>query len=142
MSTFVSVQHCVSACGKMIKLMAKPPESVDDIVRANLKKFRENAGYSQVDAAEASGVPYANLVRYETGKIVSVPYSVIAALGPVYGHPTDDFAKPDPPPARREDLPVFFLRTRPGVDVDSELLTRLQRVIDDANREVRGKRKK
>lgn len=122
--------------------MAKTPESVDGIVRANLKRFREEAGFSQVDASEASGVPYANLVRYETGKIVSVPYSVIAALGPVYGHPLDDFRLPNPPPARREDLPVFFLRTRPGVEIDSEMLTRLQRVIDDANREVRGKRKK
>lgn len=126
----------------MRRAMAAPPDSRDAIVRANLKRFREEAGYSQAEAAEASGVSIDNLRRYESGKTESVPFGVIASLGPIYGHSLDDFTKANPPPAKRDDLPVFFLRTRPGVDVDAELMLKVQRAIDDANREVRGRRKK
>lgn len=121
---------------------AKPPDPLDEVVRGNLKKFREEADISQAESAELAGIPIDNLRRYENGVTGTVPGTVLRQLAKVYGHAVDDFFEKSPPPARLEDRPVFFLRTRPGVEVDFETHARLQEIIDKANREVRTRRKK
>lgn len=120
--------------------MAK--DALDAIVRANLKKFRELAGLSQVDAAELSGVNLDNLRRYESGKTEAVPGTVLSKLSAVYGHSVGDFFSDQPPPARLDEAPVVFLRTRPGVEIDADMIVRLQKIVDDANREIRVKRRR
>lgn len=122
--------------------MAKITDPHDEIVRINLKKFREEASLSQAEAAEMAGVPIDNLRRYENGVTSNVPGVVLFQLSKIYGHAVDDFHQLNPPPAKLDDRPVFFLRTRPGVDIDPDTLAKLHEVIDKANRELRTKRKK
>lgn len=125
--------------------MAKPPkapEPVEELIKANLLKFREEAGLSQSEAAELSGVVIDNLRRYETGSTRSVPAAALAALAKVYGHSVDDFFQEEPPPARLDEAPTIFLRIRPGSDVPSEKLRQLQSEVDRVNREIRARRKK
>lgn len=114
----------------------------DEIVRANMIKFRNEADLSQADAADASGVPIDALRRYETGQTASVPGTVIAALGKIYGHSMDDFMSKTPPTANLADRPVFFLRTLPGASVDRDTLEKLQDMIDKANAQRSKKEKR
>ncbi|MGN6105448.1 MAG: helix-turn-helix domain-containing protein [Kofleriaceae bacterium] len=118
-----------------------PEDPRNLIIRENLQRFREEASMSQADAADASGVPLDNLRRYENGVTASVPHTVIATLAKVYGHAMEDFENPNPPPAKLEERPVFFLRTRPGAEIDQKTFRELQEIIDKANREARKKRK-
>lgn len=125
--------------------MPKPPDPKDEIFRRNLKRFREEAEISQSAAAELAGIPVYNLTRYESGATASVPVAVLRELAKAYGHTMDDFFEADPPPARLAERPVWFLRTLPGVDVDHEYREwdkRIRDIIDKANRDVRGKKKK
>lgn len=122
--------------------MAKTEDPDDVICRRNLLAFREEADMSQADAAEAAGVALDNLRRYENGTTATVPGPVIAKLAKVYGHAAEDFYMPHPPKAKLEERPVFFLRTRPGAEIDEKTYAELLDVIDKANRESRTKRKK
>lgn len=142
MSIGLAGQTMSTRSPKLQQTMAKPADPLDEIVRGNLKKFREEAQISQAESAELSGIPIDNLRRYENGVTGTVPGTVLKQLAKVYGHSVDDFFDRSPPPARLEDRPVFFLRTRPGVEVDAETHQRLQDIIDKANREVRTRRKK
>lgn len=126
----------------MLQAMTKTQEPMGEVVRGNLKRFREDAGYTQTAAAEASGVSIDNLRRYESGTTENVPFTVVAQLSKIYGHPIEDFTKVNPPPIKREELPVFFLRTRPGVDIDPDIASHLQIEIDKANRELRSRKKR
>jgi transcriptional regulator with XRE-family HTH domain len=120
--------------------MVKP--DTRDTIRENLVRFRKEASLSQAAAAEAAGISIDNLRRYESGKTDKVPSDVLAALAPVYGHAQEDFSNPSPPKAKLADRPVFFLRTRPGVEIDEKVYADLLKVIDDANRTATGKRKR
>jgi len=115
---------------------------MDEIVRRNLTRFREECDLTQTDAAELSGVAVDNLRRYESGKTTNVPGTVLAALAKVYGHAVDDFFMETPPAARLDEAPTVFLRTRPGVDVPADKLRLLQEHVDRINREIRPRRKK
>lgn len=115
---------------------------MEETVRQNLMKFRDEAELSQTEASELSGVVIDNLRRYESGVTRNVPGTVLAALAKVYGHAVDDFFQDEPPPAKLEEAPTIFLRTRPGADVPSEKLRQLQDQVDKVNREIRGRRKK
>lgn len=115
---------------------------MDETVKTNLVKFREEAGLTQADAAELSGVVVDNLRRYESGKTRNVPGTALAALARLYGHAVDDFFLTKPPPARMDEAPAIFLKMRPGVDVPPEKLRELQDHVDRVNREVRSRRKK
>jgi len=122
--------------------MAKPPDPIDEIVRGNLKKFREEAELTQSAAADLTGIAIDNLRRYENGVTGTVPGTVLRVLAKAYGHSVDDFFEAHPPPASPEDRPVFFLRTRPGVEIDHEAHRKLQEIVDKVNREVKPRRKK
>lgn len=124
--------------------MTKTPKAEDPndvICRRNMISFREDAKLSQADAAELSGVALDNLRRYESGKTATVPGHVVAELAKIYGHSMEDFYSPNPPKAKLEERPVFFLRTRPGAEIDQKTYGELLAVIEKANRESRGKRK-
>jgi transcriptional regulator with XRE-family HTH domain len=119
--------------------MANPREPDYEIVRRNLRRFREEAEFSQAEAAEFSGVPIDNLRRYESGKTEKVPATVLAELGHIYGHRMEDFFESDPPKAKLDQRPTFALRTRPGAKVDAKVLKMLEDLIEKANRDVSKK---
>ena len=121
--------------------MAKRLEPIAETIRVNLVKFREEAGLSQADAANESGVPVDNLRRYERGG-AGVDALVLKQLADAYGHQVDDFYSPDPPPAKLEERPVFFLRTRGGVEIDEEIYRQLLEQVQVANQRQRDLKKR
>lgn len=125
-----------------LQAVAKAPDPMDETVKQNLVKFREEAGLTQAEAAELSGVPVDSLRRYENGGTRNVPGTSLAALAKTYGHSVDDFFMDAPPPARLDEAPTIFLRTRPGVDIPVDKLRALQEQVDRINRELRHRRKK
>lgn len=120
--------------------MAKAVDPEAEIVRKNLLAFREEAKLSQAEAADLSGVALDNLRRYESGAVVTIPSNVLRQLAQAYGHAMEDFYVEDPPPAKLADAPVFFLRTRPGADVDADVYAEIKTAIENANKKVRGKK--
>jgi transcriptional regulator with XRE-family HTH domain len=126
----------------MVAAMAKVADPGDEIVRKNLEAFRKNAALSQAEAADLSGVPLDNLRRYENGTVANVPGSVLRALALSYGHSMDDFYLEDPPAAKLTEAPVFFLKTRPGAEIDTEIYAEVRAAIETANKKIRGKKSK
>lgn len=117
----------------MAQVMAKTHDPETEIVRKNLRRFRDEAGMTTDAAAQASGVSVDNIRRYEGGGS-GVPASVLKVLGEVYGHTMEDFFSVAPPKANLGARPHFFLRTLPGVEVDEKTHRELQDIIDRANR--------
>jgi transcriptional regulator with XRE-family HTH domain len=122
--------------------MAKPEDPRDTFARKNMVAFRKEAGMSQADAADTAGIALDNLRRYENGTTTTIPGSVIEALAKAYGHAMEDFYSPSPPKARLEERATFFLRTRPGAEIDAKMYAELNDIIEKANRAAAGKRKK
>lgn len=122
--------------------MAKVLDPNDEIVRKNLETFRKDAKLSQADAADLSGVALDNLRRYENGTVANVPGSVLRSLALAYGHAMDDFYLDDPPAAKLTEAPVFFLKTRPGAEIDTAIYAKVRAALDEANEKIRGKKKK
>lgn len=123
-----------------LSVMTKAADTEAELVRSNLVKFREEAELSQAEAADLSGVALDNLRRYETGTTTTIPGVVLRGLALAYGHAMEDFYLEEPPPARLGEAPVFFLRTRPGVDIDQDIYDEIRVAIDNANKKVRGKK--
>lgn len=123
-----------------MQIVAKPIDSIEEIMRQNLEAFRKEAGYSQAEIAEHAGIPSVNYGRYERGEN-AVPATVLKALADAYGRAVDDFYEPEPPPPRVEP-PTFTLRSRPGAAVDKAIYERLRAEVDRANKEIRGKKGK
>lgn len=117
----------------MGQVMAKTRNPENEIVRANLKRFREEANMTTDAAAQASGLSVDNIRRYEGGGS-GVPANALKALGEVYGHAMEDFFAVAPPKANLGARPHFFLRTLPGVEVDESTHRKLQEIIDAANK--------
>lgn len=116
--------------------MTKTVDPRDEIVRRNLVRFREEAKLSQAQAGDLSGVPVDAIRRYEGGTTATVPGTVLSALARTYGHSVDDFFMTAPPKAKLEAGDVFFLRTRPGVDIDDALYKKLVDTVEKANAEM------
>jgi transcriptional regulator with XRE-family HTH domain len=115
-----------------------------DIVRRNLKRLREEAGLSQAVASYVTGIPLANLQRWEQGRH-AIDASDLKTLADAYGRSLDDFFVADPDPADAARQPVFRLLIMPGRDADPELIDEAHAVVDDLNRRNRawlGSRKK
>lgn len=121
--------------------MGKTRDPQNDLVVERLKKFREEAGLSQDEAAQFSGVPVDNLRRYERGAS-GVPADVLRELARIYGHAMDDFYAAVPPKADLANRPTYHLKTLPGMQLDEKTHKEVMAVIERANREVATKRKK
>lgn len=119
--------------------MAKALDPVDERIRKNLIRFREECGLSQAQLADLSGVPMNNLSRYERGENTPPP-SAIEMVAVVVGRDPGDFFKSDPPPAKPDERNVFFLRTWPGVDVDDKVAAEVRDAIAAANAKIRARR--
>ncbi len=118
-------------------------EPVDEVIRKNLERFRAEAGLSQAQVADLSGVPMTNLSRYERGEN-TIPAGILPALASVFGRTPGDFYLEDPgPPPPDSELDVFFLRTRPGREVDEKVLAEVRAALrrgNDLIRKQKGKR--
>lgn len=115
----------------MMQDVASAPDPTDETIRKNLVRFRKEAGLSQAEVADLSGVPMNNLSRYERGEN-GIPSSILPQLARVFGREPGDFFRADPgPPPSQGDLDVYFLRTRPGIavgdDITAEVLAGLAR---------------
>ena len=65
-------------------------------MRLNLKPIRVNAGFTQAQLAEESGVEQASISRWETGE--SMPgVDKLIKLAKILNCSIDDFFKPDQP---------------------------------------------
>lgn len=112
--------------------MAVRKDRTSEIIRRNLVRFREEAGYSQAIAAYQSGVPIHSIRHYEQGRN-SLDAQALLKLANCYGHATDDFYMEEPPPAEESRKPVFRLVLRPDATPDPELLDEGLAFLDRLN---------
>ena len=124
----------------MYAMTKQVPTDPDEIVRINLKRFREESKLSQADASDLSGVPVDAIRRYEGGITAVVPGTVLKQLADVYGHPVDHFWESHPPPAKVEERATYFLRTMPGAVVDADVDRELRQAIERANTKIRARK--
>src|SRR5687767_4098193 len=107
----------------------------DEVIRKNCKQFREEAGWSLQDLANASGLSHSTVWRYEDGR--SKPdRDAMRKLATAYGRSTEDFYNPNPPPPDPAKLPPVrraFMITRP---IDADLRRQLDEAIEKVNREA------
>jgi len=101
---------------------------------------------SQEQASDLSGIPVANISRYERGES-GVPADVLAQLAPVYGHDPGDFFKKDPPPRKVANVDMVFLKMHPDVedlpeDAVNEILKPVRRAIENASTQIRDLKKR
>lgn len=122
--------------------MAKAADPRDELVRANMVKFREESELSQAQVGDLTGIPVDAIRRYETGVTQTVPGTVLSELAKLFGRSMDDFFSTNPPKAKMDEAPVLFLRTRPGAEIDMDLFKKIQDMINDANTKMRGKKGK
>jgi transcriptional regulator with XRE-family HTH domain len=123
--------------------MARTRDPMNDVVTTNLKKFREEAGYTSEEASRLSGVNIDSLRRYENGRS-SPPGDVIRKLARIYGRSMDDFYEENPPKADPVALPLFHAWARKdAMDGYAEKKYReIQEMIEKANNDVREHKKK
>lgn len=114
---------------------------MNDVIKKNLRTFREEAGLTTNDVAQTTGIPVDNLRRYEGGKS-GVPADVLRKLADVYGHAMEHFFMESPPKADLSSRPMFHLSTLPGMDVDEKRYRDLLEIVNRTNAEIRAKRTK
>jgi transcriptional regulator with XRE-family HTH domain len=124
----------------MAQVVAKTRDPMNEIVRKNLRRFREEAKLTAEKVAAFAGISIDSLRRYEAGGS-GVPYDVLAKLADIYGHSLDDFRLENPPRADLKRRPAIALMQLEGVEVDPELLAKIQKLVDEANRDTRGEKK-
>ncbi len=103
-----------------------------ELIRANLKRFRNDADLSQQAAAEEADILVESLRRYERGT-AGIDAITLAKLGKVYGHDPGHFYMQDPPPANLDARPVYFLRVRGDAEVSETIHQELLRIVATAN---------
>lgn len=122
-------------------VMAQRNDPLDDLIVRNLRRFREEAGLTQAEASEDSGVAIDNLRRYEGGR-VKAPVAALKRLVDVYGHSFDDLLEEDPPPADLTLRPPFRLILRGDEEsIPSDVLAQISQAVKDANRTVLRRRR-
>jgi transcriptional regulator with XRE-family HTH domain len=81
--------------------------ATDEIVRANLVRFREEAGLKQESAAAAVGLTRDGLLRMEAGTRGLPKPALLKALSDLYGHSVDHFYMESPPAPDLSRSPVL-----------------------------------
>lgn len=116
---------------------------MNEIVRKNLQRFREETGLTQERAALLSGVKLDNLRRYESGKSGVSPEALFH-LARIYGHAMEDFYKEHPPRGDLAAVPLFHASasmTPAEMDkFEGKWFREIQETIVKANAEVRAHR--
>lgn len=116
--------------------------SPNDVIARNLARFREDAGLSQPDLSELTGLTPKTIQRYESGES-SPTAEALAEFATILARDPGDFFKEDPPPPPRpEELPALFLKVRPGVKVSEKDVAEVREAIRLANERIRAKKMK
>jgi transcriptional regulator with XRE-family HTH domain len=117
------------------------------LVRRNLIRLRELAGYDRAGAADASGLAFETLAKYETGED-KVTLTDLEILAKTYGHEVGHFFDETPPPTTLGPYDDLWRRRRLveklDPDVRAELWERNRQaaleIIESAER-MRGVKK-
>ena len=118
---------------------ARHHDPMAELLRTNLKRFREEAGLSAAAAADEAGVLVETLRRWENSS-TSMDALALSKLAPVYGRDPGHFYMAEPPPmdrARREELPVFYVRVRADAEVNENLYEELLKIVATVNQKQR-----
>lgn len=133
---FVAGQNSGSETA-MGEVVGKTRDPVNDIVRDNLKTFREAAGLTQEQAAALAGVPIDSLRRWENKGGIKV--AALMNLAEVYGRQVDHFSMRKPPEVEAPMHRVALMQIDKNVDPD--IIRRIQKLIDEANGTTRDAKK-
>jgi len=117
----------------------RPGDSTEETIRKNLIRFREEAGYDQLGAADASGVPFETLRGYEGGEL-EIPNGALKLLASAYGRRPGDFFELSPAPPDLDAIPLINYRVRPGLQISDEDRTRLRELEHELNAKYRQAR--
>lgn len=121
----------------IVPMPRRTDAEMNDLIRQNLIRFREELGITQTAAAEEAGVPLDNLRRYEKGKN-RVDAVTLSRLAETYGRTVDDFHSEAPGPPDLSRRPVYYLRVAQGQRVTPETHLQLLAIIDKANESERA----
>lgn len=124
----------------MPQLMAKAHDPVLEIIRKNLRRFREEADLTVEVVAGFADLSIDSLRRWER-KTQKVPIDALVKLGEIYGHSIADFHNPNPPKADLKHRPAVAYKQLPGTHISPEMHAKIQRVMEEANNESRGLKK-
>lgn len=86
-----------------------PTDTAEEIIRKNLIRAREQAGYDQLAAADATGIPFETLHAYESGT-AEIPNAALRTIAPVYGRKPGDFFEVEMPAVDLEGARFVFFR--------------------------------
>lgn len=90
----------------------QPNDSAEEIIRKNLIRAREQAGFDQLSAADATGIAFETLRGYEAGEL-EVPNAALRTIAPVYGRKPGDFFEVEMPAVDLDGAKRVFFRGRP-----------------------------
>lgn len=126
---------------------ATPPkpnanDSAEEIIRKNLIAAREQAGYDQLSAADATGVPFETLRAYERGER-EVTNAHLRDIAPVYGRKPGDFFEIEMPPINVDGARRVFFRGNPDDlrALSKEDLARAAALSEELSEKIRAAKK-
>lgn len=105
------------------------------LIRMNCKRFRDEAGWTQQELADRSGLAVASIARYEAPKQSrqSTPdRDALAALARAFNRDVGHFYMKEPPPYA--PIPEARLKVDPGVPDD--IVARVREFQRNINREI------
>ena len=105
----------------------------DALVRENIRRFREEAGFSQQDLALRTSVPLDAIRRYESGARRAIDAIELQAIATATGHTMDHFFLTDPPPTDPARIPVFAILIDPHAEVGDEMRRELENFVAGLN---------
>lgn len=111
-----------------------------EIIRTNLRRFREDVGLSQPEAADLGGLAVDALRRYENGRS-RINFTDLQTLARLYGRGIEEFYQTDPKaPATPPVPPVYILKPRRYDDHFSEEdFQELTKIVADYNERARNR---
>jgi transcriptional regulator with XRE-family HTH domain len=114
--------------------MANRPDSESELIRLNLKRFREGMGLTTEELADEANIPIDTLRRLENGRRSSVPdVRDLRRLAVPLGRTLDEFFQENPSPSQPTERPVYYIKVRRGAAYNEAIHRELVRVIQQAN---------
>jgi transcriptional regulator with XRE-family HTH domain len=110
---------------------------MNDIIKDNLQRFREECGLTQEQVAVLADVPVDSLRRWESKG--GIKPAALSKLAEIYGRQVDHFMTKTPPKVEVPQHRVALVQI--SDDVDPEIIRKIQKLIDQANATVRDFKK-
>lgn len=122
----------------MSEVVASTRDPVADIVRINLRAFRDAMGLTQEQAAAISGLPIDSIRRWETKG--GIKLGALVRLAEVYKRDIGHFSMKEPPKIEVQKPRIALVQI--SDDVDPEIMEQIQELMLKANKETRPAKKK